>query len=406
MAILFVKNIIQNQMTTITQVRTIIPFDPTNTVPFLTVISEPKNVSTILKTLSNSFPIPAAFQHLKRVRRRTTTTTTSKSNVFLEILVQLIEANETTTASEPAAPEIIRAMISSVQVTHVPGQKPQTKEEYEIAQQMWPASFHFNQKTTADSNQELIELQEKGKRWMNEVKEVARATGSLTGCIVVDPTTSSLVARSCDLCDRAMDGIETTNAMLRRRLRTPVMRCIDIVARVHAQTSTRARAIAQRLHESSRISSTSSTTTSSSSDATATHEDTTPPAQLTSQPTTTEAYLLTGLDVYLTHEPSPMEAMALLHSRVGRVFYEQANLNSGVLGSRGMLHEAKTINHRYKVYCICPGRDTGKRSSKVRREEEEAAEEEEEEEAETEERKVDAMKGGRKKAKITTTFEH
>ena len=82
-------------MTTITQVRTVIPFDPTNTVPFLTVTSEPKNVSTILKTLSNSFPIPAAFQHLKRVRRRTTTTTTtSKSNVFLEILVQLVEANE------------------------------------------------------------------------------------------------------------------------------------------------------------------------------------------------------------------------------------------------------------------------------------------------------------------------
>ena len=383
-------------MTTITQVRTVIPFDPTNTVPFLTVTSEPKNVSTILKSLSNSFPIPAAFHHLKRVRRRTTmTTTTSKSNVFLEILVQLIEANETTTASEPAAPEIIRAMISSVQVTHVPVQKPQTMEEYEIAQQMWPASFHFNQKTTADSNQELIELQEKGKRWMNEVKEVARTTGSLTGCIVVDPTTSSLVARSCDLCDRAMDdGIETTNAMLRRRLRTPVMRCIDIVARVHAQTSTRARAIAQRLCETN-------TSSSSNNDATKTHEDTTPPAQLTSQQPTTEAYLLTGLDVYLTHEPSPMEAMALLHSRVGRVFYEQADLNSGVLGSRGMLHEAKTINHRYKVYCICPGRDTGKRSSKVRREEEEAEEEEEEE---AEERKVDAMKGGRKKPKLTTTF--
>ena len=199
------------QMTAITQVRTVIPFDPTNTVPFLNVTSKPKNVSTILKTLSNSFPIPAAFQHLKRVRRRTTTTTTtSKSNVFLEILVQLIEANETTTASEPAAPEIIRAMISSVQVTHVPVQKPQTMEEYEIAQQMWPASFHFNQKTTADSNQELIELQEKGKRWMNEVKEVARTTGSLTGCIVVDPTTSSLVARSCDLDQlygcRTLDG--------------------------------------------------------------------------------------------------------------------------------------------------------------------------------------------------------
>jgi tRNA-specific adenosine deaminase 3 len=266
-------------------------------------------------------------------------------------------------------------MISGVRVVNVPVQKPRTKEEYDIAQQMWPASFHFNQKTTADSNQELFELNENGNRWMNEVKEVARASGSPTSCIVVDPTRASVVARSCDLCDGVVDGVETTNFLLRQRLRTPVMRCIDIVARVHAQTSTRARAIAQRLSEST------------SCEVTDAHEDINRAphhAQLAQQPTT-EAYLLTGLDVYLTHEPSPMEAMALLHSRVARVFYEQADLHSGVLGSRGMLHEAKTINHRYKVYCICPAlRDTGKRSSKVRSEEEEVVE----------------MKGGRKKKKV------
>ena len=53
-----------------------------------------------------------------------------------------------------------------------------------------------------------------------------------------------------------------------------------------------------------------------------------------------------------------MDAMALLHSRVARVFYNVPDLISGVLGSQGMLHEAKTINHRYVVYCLHPTPNT------------------------------------------------
>ena len=53
-----------------------------------------------------------------------------------------------------------------------------------------------------------------------------------------------------------------------------------------------------------------------------------------------------------------MDAMALLHSRVARVFYNVPDLISGVLGSKAMLHEAKTINHRYVVYCLHPIQNT------------------------------------------------
>ena len=46
-----------------------------------------------------------------------------------------------------------------------------------------------------------------------------------------------------------------------------------------------------------------------------------------------------------------MDAMALIHSRVRRVFYGCDDAQAGVLRSRAMIHEESTINHKYEVYC-------------------------------------------------------
>ena len=147
------------------------------------------------------------------------------------------------------------------------------------------------------------------------------------------------------------------------------MCCIDCVAQLHVPTSERARAIAAKLSaamekektEKQRNHTTTTTTTTTTGhliDRTriqtiATYQ-TKAKQQHHDAPVVESAYLCTGLDVYVTLEPSPMDAMALLHSRVTRVFYNTPDPISGVLGSNGMLHEAKTINHRYKVYCLQP----------------------------------------------------
>ncbi|XP_066595126.1 probable inactive tRNA-specific adenosine deaminase-like protein 3 [Prorops nasuta] len=61
-------------------------------------------------------------------------------------------------------------------------------------------------------------------------------------------------------------------------------------------------------------------------------------------------YLCTGYWVFLLREPCPLCAMALLHSRVGRIFYGTSNEQTGILGTKAMLHTVPGLNHRYGVW--------------------------------------------------------
>eukprot|EP00884_Botryococcus_braunii_P010867 jgi/Botrbrau1/19782/Bobra.0124s0030.1 len=63
-----------------------------------------------------------------------------------------------------------------------------------------------------------------------------------------------------------------------------------------------------------------------------------------------KSYLCTGYDCYVVREPCAMCAMALLHSRVRRVVYCEADPQHGALGGTFRLHGERSLNHHYQVF--------------------------------------------------------
>lgn len=61
-------------------------------------------------------------------------------------------------------------------------------------------------------------------------------------------------------------------------------------------------------------------------------------------------YLCTGYDLYITREPCVMCSMALLHSRIHRVFYAHAFPSFGGLGSKFKIHCLEGTNHHFEVF--------------------------------------------------------
>lgn len=70
----------------------------------------------------------------------------------------------------------------------------------------------------------------------------------------------------------------------------------------------------------------------------------------TAAPASPTAYLANNLDVFVSHEPCAMCAMALVHSRVGRVFYGYANPVHGGLGSVFRIHLIPSLNHHFRSF--------------------------------------------------------
>ncbi|XP_071162227.1 probable inactive tRNA-specific adenosine deaminase-like protein 3 [Mytilus edulis] len=276
---------------------------------FVCTIKDKKKTSEIVKNICKHLPLDK-LSHLKRVR----------SNQANELQIIVAENYEedflNNTWSDLCEKNPVYCHVSKPYLVKVPKLPPLTRQQYNNAVQYWPCSFHEDKRITRLLNRSFFSTEEVNLIHKNMEEAISVAKSSVyklhIGAVIVDPKSDTIIAKSCDL----RQG--------KHPLQHAVMVAIDQVATVQGggmwQLSDKSSNNLQK--HSCRI----------------------------EKGDKTGPYLCTGYDLYVTAEPCIMCAMALVHSRISRVFYGSPH-PEGALGSKYKLHVQPGINHHYDVFC-------------------------------------------------------
>ncbi|KAI8048390.1 cytidine deaminase-like protein [Syncephalis plumigaleata] len=319
---------------------------------------DPKSVSTVLKFAERKLPTFTRLNHLKRIRR-TYPNPEDKQHFTLTILLCPIQETDDTEALSMTE---LQSRIDAADLTTiikpssalVSRHAPLTRAQYEAWRVNWPINFREHvQRTQLPMGDEL----NRHETWMRKtIKEATRQSNAISQdcsnttntrtvnkdhqqptiistAMMVNPTNNQLIAMAHD-----------TRDIDKHPLHHAVMNCIEMVAaKERASTSRKMNELGNTSHKRS-IDQILDTTNEESYN-------------------NSNAYLCSNYDLYTIYEPCIMCSMALLHSRIGRVFYaipHHSNGNSmsscatggggGALGSQYRIHTHPKLNHKFKVY--------------------------------------------------------
>nr|XP_033776443.1 probable inactive tRNA-specific adenosine deaminase-like protein 3 isoform X2 [Geotrypetes seraphini] len=286
-----------------------------------------KETSRLLREVSALHPLEG-LRHLKRVRARRN----RESPHPLEMLLCLTlgkEEGQVPPLSELLPEEKVNCFgLGQPFLVLVPSCPPLTRLQFQEASAYWPTSFHENKQVTEALTGQLFSKEEKARmqRYMEQAIEVAHQGAEkgneAVGAVLVNPATEEVLAVGHD-CRRI------SNPLLHA-----TMVCIDLVACAQGGgaynfDSCPLCSFAASVKEAPGIGVTDRFDDADSS--------------------SILPYICTGYDLYITREPCIMCAMALVHSRIQRVFYG-APSPDGALGSRYKIHTQKDLNHHFQVF--------------------------------------------------------
>ncbi|KAL8619697.1 hypothetical protein ACOMHN_025783 [Nucella lapillus] len=233
--------------------------------------------------------------------------------------------------------EVREGIFGRPYLVKVPCHAPLTRKQYEDATLYWPVTFHEDKRIarlltgTFFSKREVNNI----RAYLKQAKVMAdiaqrKGQGS-NGIVIMDPTQDAVIAKGHSLTSH--------NPLLHAAVAG-----VDLVARsqggglwnIADEDQYFLPMASSSLASSSSASSSSSMTTAGESGDVQPKDKTGP-------------YLCTGYHAYMAVEPCPMCSMALLHSRVSRVFYS-ASQADGALGSRYKLHTIPSLNHHFEVF--------------------------------------------------------
>lgn len=254
-----------------------------------------KDASTLLKSLP---PLPPTLDHLKRIRC---------INNSLEIVI----GEESLPDEHPLFPCLEQ---SSIRQTEVPKYKPLTSYKFKKSGEFWPCNFHPDKdieklvsENAGFSENELTLISKN----INFALQKIEKTGSQS-CAIYDPIENEFICVA-----NSSSGL----------IKHSVINCLKILA--ETQNNSNEQTILSKEWNFGELLCRKRVVRNKHSD-----------------------YLCTGLDIYLSHEPCLMCAMALLHSRAKRIFFVNTSPVRGGLMSSVKLQCVDGINHRFNVYKI------------------------------------------------------
>ncbi|KAL7865307.1 hypothetical protein SRHO_G00105540 [Serrasalmus rhombeus] len=298
-------------------------------------ITEKRETSRLVKELAVVYPLPD-LQHIKRVRARKD----KNAPHPLEVIVCLasdvsgLESQRSTLADLLSSKTIDSRGLGEPFLVQIPASPPLTRPQFERASKHWPTSFHEDKQVTSALRGQLFSSSEKAKmgEYMNAAIQAARSGHALgmdaVGAVIVDPQSGQIVAVGHD-CRQGTHPLHHA-----------VMVCIDLVAYTQGGG-----AYEYEKYPACRYSVPESQVTMS-------HDDLSKEGNHCSSDKAMEngqLYICTGYELYVTREPCVMCAMALVHSRISRVFYGAASTD-GALGTKYKIHCQKDLNHHFDVY--------------------------------------------------------
>jgi len=272
--------------------------EPVPLIPVLTAtIKNKKLTSKIVKKFKDVIPLEN-LQHLKRVNSRKV-----KDDVVISILLWEVSPNHSSTISISSEEIASRLSLSDIDlkeaiekdliVQKVAAFQPQTVSQFDIlrtSENYWPTNFHPDKDLESQLDGSCHDMS-------NVVRHVNTCLETGVGGVVVN--TSGHVVATC-------------RSVSSHPLHHSAMKLIDEVAQAQGGG----------VNKNSNV-----------------------------LEIKDEGYLCSGYDVYLEREPCHMCAMALLHSRTGKLVYCYPSID-GALASVDMLHTRSGINHRYQVFRV------------------------------------------------------
>ncbi|KAL3071403.1 hypothetical protein niasHS_016687 [Heterodera schachtii] len=251
-------------------------------------------------------PLPAQFEHLKRVNGT-------------ELLVSVGQNGDDGaigTAERTAIGQLIDGE-PTFTGRHIPCLKPQSRHQLEMYRKIWPMSFHKNAKLESMIDGTLLTAEETAR-----IKQLFIIVERTKGALFYDPATDQIVAEGGDGTTTTAQFEAAANPRQNPLAAHPVLNAIERLSANQRRTTARTDGREEKAEEE------------------------VPGAEFSAQ------YLATGFYAILAMEPCTMCAMALVHVRAKRVFFGTLNAKFGALCSKWRLQESPHINHHFDVFRI------------------------------------------------------